>query len=262
MCKLEEFFKILDSRAPIEYSYKCIERGDYDNSGIILKCKDAVSRALFSLDLSVFAVESAKKKKCDLIVTHHPAIYDPISKLSVEEAFTAALTNAAVAGISVISMHLNLDTAKEGLDHYLAKGLGAKSYKILDVLEDGGYGREFETEGTLSEFVKGVKKEFDTERVLFYGNKNDEVKMVASFCGGGSSHAIRFLREGKISADTIVTSDVPHHAIKEIVESGKKLVIVSHYPAEEYGFNRFYEDVKNELNDKAETLYFCDKRFK
>ena len=58
MYNLREFFGVLDKIAPIKYSLMQIEKGDYDNSGILVKMHDSVERALFSLDLSTFAVES------------------------------------------------------------------------------------------------------------------------------------------------------------------------------------------------------------
>ncbi len=78
MYDLKDFFAILDGIAPIKYSYALIEKGDYDNSGVIVAQNSEVKRVLFSLDLSVGAVKRAKNSKCDTIVTHHPAIYHPL----------------------------------------------------------------------------------------------------------------------------------------------------------------------------------------
>ena len=258
MLNVKDFFKILDARAPIELSYKCIERGVYDNSGLIIKCSDENERVAFSLYLSAASVEFAKRKKCDLIVTHHPAIYHAVKTLSIDDPATAPVIAAIRNGISVISMHINLDTAKEGIDYHLAKALGAKSFRILDELEDGGYGREFEIESTLSEFVKGLKKELNTNRVLCYGKGTVKAGKVASFCGGGSAFAEKFVASGMTDAQTIVTSDVPHHVVKEMRDAGKNLVVVTHYAAEEYGFRKYFEMIKGDIKGGVELFYFRD----
>ena len=261
MLKIEEAYKIICDYAPIEYSLESIARGEYDNSGILVDTGNDTRGILFSLDLSKKAVEKARENGCNLIVTHHPAIYSPIKSLSVKNG-TAPVLLAIKNGVSVISMHLNLDTAKEGIDHFLARCCGATEYKIIDPLFSGGYGRVYGVDKTLAEFTDGIKKELSTERVTYYGEGSKKAGTVASFCGAGSSLALRYLHESRFDADTIVTSDVPHHVIKELLDLGKNLVVIAHYPAEEYGFFKFYEKIRPEFEGKAETLYFCDTALK
>lgn len=260
MYKLNDFYAILEKHAPIRLSESCIEKGMYDNSGIIVKQSENCKSALFTLDLSTEAVKKAKRLKCDVIVTHHPAIYAPIKCLSFE-GDTGALLEAIASKISVISLHLNLDMAKNGIDYCLSTALGAKEFKILDDFGDGeGYGREFSINAkTFAEIKALAKKNLKTNRVFTYGNLKEKVNAVASFCGAGSGDAVKLL--GALRADLIVTSDVPHHAIKAIVEAGKKLMILPHYSAENYGFNEYYAQIAKELNGNMQTYYFEDKRF-
>ena len=259
MCSLEKLYAIIEDYAPIEISHKAIERGDYDNSGIIVKNTETVSKILFSLDLSNASVEYAKQMGCDAIVTHHPAIYTPIKNL-VYDGQTGALLSAIKAGISIISSHLNLDMATLGIDYYLAKALGATEQKILDRLyQEYGYGREFLLkERSLVDFVNQAKEQLNTDKIIAYGN--NAVKKVASFCGGGSSIAMEIVLKGLTDADTIVSSDIPHHVLKELIEKGKNVVIIPHYVSEQYGFNKFYQSVSQKLTD-VETFYFIDDRF-
>ena len=258
MLKIDDLFNILNEISPIDLSYKCIEKGDYDNSGIIIRSHENVEKILFSLDLSLAAIAKAKRLGCDTIVTHHPAIYYPVKSLSEKDMVTAPIVKAAENKLNVISMHLNLDVADNGIDASLCKGLGGEKYRILDRLtEKDGYGREF----TLSEFVNKIKKEFKTNRVTVYGNRKSVIDKAASFCGGGASYAEKAVNEGKTDAKVIITSDMPHHVIKELVENGKSVIIMTHYSAENYGFNLFSERAGNKLKLKAETFVFNDKRF-
>lgn len=259
MYDLKDFFAVLDGIAPIKYSYALIEKGDYDNSGIIVAQSSEVKRVLFSLDLSVGAVKQAKKIKCDTIVTHHPAIYHPVKTLDGENA---ALLSAVNGGLNVISMHLNLDVAKGGVDESLAAGLGGENAEILDRLEDGaGYGRKFYLGKSVAEIKKTIKNVLRTDRTLFYGDKGKSVGYAASFCGGGAGYAEDMLIKGKLDGvDAVITSDVPHHIIKRFYEAGKALFIVTHYAAENYGFGEFYERVKNEVSEKIEISYYEDKK--
>lgn len=259
MYDINGFFSVLDGIAPIRLSYKLIEKGDYDNSGIIVRQNEEIKKVLFSLDLSVGAVKSAKKNKCDTIVTHHPAIYHPIKCL---DSGNAALLFAINANLNVISMHLNLDVAKFGIDQSLAEGLGGKDIEILDVLEDGvGYGRKFYSGMSVAEIKATIRKNLRTARTLFYGDGKKVIGNIASFCGGGAGYAEDMLLSGKLSGvDAIITSDVPHHLIKRFTEDGKALFIITHYAAENYGFKKFYERVKKEVSEKAEVLFYEDKK--
>ncbi len=259
MYKLKDFLGFLEQYAPLELSYKTIEKGGYDNSGIIVDSGKAVQKTLFCLDLNKESVEQAVNLGVDTIVTHHPAIYSPLKSLRVEgegESVLFAIQN----GLNVISMHLNLDLAKEGIDHYLASAFGAKNYKILDILCDGfGYGREFLVDKTVEELVGDAKKLFKTDKILAYGG--GKIEKIATFCGSGASIALDLIRKDKCDADAIVTSDVAHHELLEMIKQNKKVIIIPHYVSEEYGFNKFYEWTK-ENSDKVQAYYFDDKRFR
>ena len=259
MLKIKDFVAVLEKLAPLSLSQKMIERGAYDNSGIIIRNNDSVENVLFSLDLSKQVVLKAVEFGCDTIVTHHPAIYSPISNL---DAFgeTADVLFAARSGLNVISFHLNLDVAQEGIDFYLAKSLGAENEKIIEVIDENiGYGREFFIDRILTDFVREIKVNLGTDKVIFYGE--DNVKSVASFCGAGGGSILEYARREQ-SADTIISSDLSHHVIKELIEKGKKVIIIPHYVAEDFGFNKFYERIKDLASGSIRAYYFEDKRFK
>ena len=177
---------------------------------------------LFSLDLTENAVDFAVENGCDAIVTHHPAIYAPIKELSFD-GDTKALLKATVSGLNVISMHLNLDIAESGIDAYLSSGLGVKNAKVLDLISGQcGYGRQGSVPSIdLKEFVDKAKTEFGSDKIIGYGD--GVVEKVASFCGSGASHAEKLVKSGLTDADTIVTSDIPHHLLLSLIEKGKKV---------------------------------------
>ena len=263
MLKLEDLRGLFDRLAPYEISYKTIENGGYDNSGIIIRSHDEIERVLYSLDLSFDVIKRAKYLKCDTIVTHHPAIYSPIKSLDVADGVTGAVALAIENKINVISNHLNLDMTTGGIDECLCEGISGEKGKILDRLYgDYGYGREFCLEGiTLGELSKKIKRTFSTKQLVVYGKKTTRLSIGASFCGGGDNHALDAVKKGLTSAEVIITSDAPHHVIKELVEMNKCLVLISHYASENYGFKKFYERVKKETSDKVESFYFEDRRF-
>ena len=253
--KINEIFNLLNEYAPIELSNAfCNAINGYDNSGIIAHTSEEIRGILFSLDLTEKAVLTAIERGCNLIVTHHPAIYKPISNLSEGDVLLKAINNK----IGVISFHLNLDVARFGIDYYLAKGLGGETHKILLPLgENVGYGRKFTVNKTLNEIVERYKSEFLSNRVIVYGDLNEKVEKMATFCGAG-------LDESEISlasdCDLLLSADIKHHVILKALQQGKKLIEVTHYSSEFYGFNKFYQAIKDKLNGLT-TVINLEKDF-
>ena len=252
--ELKEVFEKLETIAPVALSNEfCAKFKMYDNSGIIIDCKEDIKGVLFSLDLSSKAIEEAKKKGFNLIITHHPAIFGGISRISADDLIGTCLKS----GISVISMHLNFDAAPCGIDHHLMRGLGGEKAEILDGLQNGGYGRVYRVkEVKFSELEIAVCKNFNTQRALFYGDKNKTVKKIASFCGAGcNNEAIEFARFG--GADVFVSSDMKHHEIAKLIELGINVIHLTHYSAENYGFNKIYTQISSAFS--IPSAYFADK---
>ena len=178
---------------------------------------------------------------------------------SSNDGYLRAAQKAAFSIMSEICAEgfINLDSAAGGIDEELMLGLGGISGRSMHILTDGSYGKAFAVhEEPLDSFVARVKARFQTERVVVYGTR--PVKKVASFCGAGmDDETVAFaLAEG---ADTFVSSDAKHHHIAALVEHGVNVVLLTHYAAENYGFVRFAENLKNKLKGLPVTV-FTDER--
>ena len=238
---IETVFSIIDEYAPFQLSsdFQAMING-YDNSGIIAGVKGDINGVLFTLDLTFESVQNAIENNCNLIVTHHPAIYSPV------KAVDGALLKAIQSNIGVISAHLNLDCANEGIDYYLAGGLGAKRQDIIYDLGNGcGYGRIFEVDETASSLKQKYVNTFETQNVMLFGDKTKKIKSVASFCGSGLD--IAEIEHAK-DVQLYVSSDIKHHVILYALEMGKCVMNVSHYSSEVYGYKRFFNQIKGKLN--------------
>lgn len=269
--KSTEFFNIIEPIAPIAYSKEfCSRYGAYDNSGLLIDCGNEVRAAVFALDLSA-AVEKAAKIGAGAIVTHHPAIYSKLSSLSCGDETGGAVLAAARAGISVISMHLNLDAAEDGIDECLARAVrlaardalgepgceaataagdtaGAAEEKMLNfACGSGGYGRVYDLAGGKEVSAAALKLSLDRvisgKHTLLYASAYKKVKRAASFCGAGADEeAVAFAV--KNGADALISSDFKHHILKEAVSRGMAVIAPTHYASESYGFEKFYLKVK------------------
>lgn len=256
--KLCEFYSVANELAPKALSDEyCEKYGAYDNSGILIDTGEEITGVLFSLDLSFAAIEKAIENKANLIVTHHPAIYGKIDGIRAGDfqPLGEKLVVALRKGISVISMHLNLDGAKGGIDESLAQGIclsvGAgtsspQNAQVMHPLSMGGYGRAYDVEKTpIERLIENIKKTFQTERVCVYGTKK-EIGRVASFCGGGADEeAVAFaVNQG---ADAIISSDFKHHVITLALEKNLTVIALTHYASENYGFEKYYQKIRQSI---------------
>ena len=74
--KSTEFYALAEQFAPKSLSDEfCRRYGAYDNSGLLLDSGEDAEKILFSLDLSLAAIERAKREGAGIICTHHPAVY-------------------------------------------------------------------------------------------------------------------------------------------------------------------------------------------
>ena len=259
---VESLLKILEENvAPLKVSNDfCARYKMYDNSGIIINCGKKIDGVLFTLDLSLESVKRAKEAGFNAIVTHHPAIFGGITSFDLtDNAQAKALGECIADGISVISMHLNFDAAPQGIDYFLMKGLGGVNAETLDKVEGGAYGRCYGVPAqTFRDYIEKVKDAFKTSRLLSYGDNERMVKRVASFCGSGcDDNAIAFAKSNEV--DVFVSSDMKHHKIAELVESGINVVQLTHYCAETYGFSEIYNKIKQIMD--IPSSYFVDERF-
>ena len=258
MIELSKLNDILDSICPLYLSEDFIKCGAYDNSGVIVNTHDKIHKIAFSLDMDKSSLDYALSNSCDTLITHHPAIYKGISSLSVDNPVESNLITSVKNDLNVLSMHLNLDIAKGGIDDCLAEKLGGKEIKTVNIISgDFGYGKEFLIEETSFEkYVETVSDKLKAKKVLSYGK--GKVKKVVSFCGAGGEEALKYSGD----ADTVVTSDISHHEIRDLMDKGKKVIILTHYAAEIIGFYEFYKNVKKRLSGKAECLFFDRKELR
>lgn len=252
--KLKNAFEAIERVcAPVALSDElCARYNHYDNSGVLVENEGEITGVLFSLDFTPAAAEEAVKRGCNLIVTHHPAIYHGQKRITPSnDLISRALVTCIKNGIGVISMHLNFDSAEEGIDYFLMKGLGGTQAEIMDKLSVGGYGRLYEIpEIKFSDFVKKIGKTFNTKRIFAYGDPTRRIKKVASFCGAGADESAGgFAIEG--GADVIVSADFAHHMITGLYYNGVNVVQMTHYASEVYGFTRMAQKLIPELGVPA-----------
>ena len=266
--KLSEIYAVANEIAPKRLSDEyCKTYGAYDNSGILVDTGDEINGVLFTLDLTAAAIAQAKEIGANLIITHHPVIYGKISHILGEEPLGGKLVECIKNGISIVSMHLNLDVAQGGIDESLMQGVclstgraTGENVACMHALEGGAYGRAYDVaEVSLGALAEGMKSTFSTQKLLVYGDMDGKVKRVASFCGAGADEeTLRFAKAQ--GADVVISSDFKHHLISYALEEGMQVIVLTHYASEQYGYKKYYEKMRRQTS-VACTYHVEDELF-
>ncbi|HPO54394.1 MAG TPA: Nif3-like dinuclear metal center hexameric protein [Ignavibacteriaceae bacterium] len=128
--KINEILKHIEDWAPPGIAW------DKDNPGIQVGSAEARARnVLICLDLTREIVKEAVLNKCNLIISHHPLIFNPIRKIQISDDPTSQLIELLIKNnITLYSAHTNLDFSKNGVSFQLAKTLGLKNISFLKAL--------------------------------------------------------------------------------------------------------------------------------
>lgn len=106
---------------------------DYDNTGLLIGNADQpIKRILCCLDVTEAVAEEAVKLDCQLICAHHPVIFPKLRRIVTSEPTGNLIHTLIRHNISVIAAHTNLDAARDGVSHELARTLGLEDISLLD----------------------------------------------------------------------------------------------------------------------------------
>lgn len=83
-----------------------------------------VIRATVALDRSLAAIQQAKSQGAQLLLTHHPLIFDPIKSVTSDTYEGRAIQALIQSDIAHIAAHTNWDAAKGGINDTLCQLLG------------------------------------------------------------------------------------------------------------------------------------------
>jgi len=128
--KLSELCSYLDNAVPLSF------QEGYDNSGLQAGLPESeITSALITLDVTEKVIDEAIKKGCDIVVSHHPLIFNGIKKITGRSATERILFSAIKNDIAVYSSHTNLDMMSGGVSRKMAQKLGLQNIKVLQPLK-------------------------------------------------------------------------------------------------------------------------------
>ena len=253
--KIKEITDFLETVAPLEYQER------YDNAGLIVGNKEIEFKgAVICLDSTEEVVDEAIKLGYNLIIAHHPIIFQGIKKLTGKTYIGRTILKAIKNDIAIYAIHTNIDNAfLNGVSTKIASKLGFTNLEILDpkpefILKGDKVGTgviaTLENAMDEMEFLHYLKKKLNLNCIKYTKLRDKPIKKIA-ICGGACS----FLLKKAISteADIFITADFKYH---EYFDAENKLIIadIGHYESEIFTIELIFDILNNKFSTFAARL--------
>ena len=240
---IKDVINYLESRFPISNA----EDFDQPKLGLVIGSENiTLSNIMLTLDMNLEVLEEAITKGCNLIISHHPYLFTPLSKVLFESPKAQVLRKMFEHQISLYCMHTNLDVGLGGVNDVLANKLKFKNIKTINNEANKGNYLRYGTvdQMTVSEYAKIVKKELGLNGVRV-SLPNKKIKTVG-VVGGSGAHPYDIQNAISVGCDCYVTGEVKLNIAQEAKELGLAIIEVNH-GTEKFVFEQLQIDLKNDL---------------
>lgn len=207
----------------------------WDNSGLQTgSMANIVTGVVLALDCTDAVIDYAAKTGANVIITHHPLIFDKLSAVLDDTPVAKLVQNR----ISLICAHTNLDMAKEGVSDCLAQALG--------LTECVGFGEDnvgrigiLEHSMMPEEFAALIKSRLKT--AVTYWDSGREIRRVALVSGAGSDFAAD---AAALGADAYLTGELKHNYFADLSATGMSMFAAGHYATERVVLPKIKEKIQ------------------
>ncbi len=252
---MDEFVQVVETIAPMKLA--C----EWDNSGLLLRCGETVSRVLIALDATMAVANEAVSGGFDMILAHHPTLFSAVKALDHRRQTDAVIMSLIRSGISLYAAHTTFDKTAGGINDMLAKKLALTDVATAAGPEDG-----LMRVGNLDEamekdaFLRRVKQALAVDGLRVSNWPHGTVTTVAVLGGSGGDFVSAAKEAG---ADVLVTGEAKHHHFLEAEACGLLLVDAGHYATEQGFVSEIFMSLQSCLNEVQLHLGFekakCEK---
>lgn len=231
MATVKDVYTFIDKIAPFNM------QEEWDNSGFLVGDENqVVNKILFALDITTDVINQAIDCGADLIITHHPLIFKPVSNVLSDTIIYKLIENK----ISIICAHTNYDKAIDGVNDILCNAIGLNNFeKIENTCLNIAY-----TEKSIftKDFVCEIKAKLGG--IVRYNSIEKSINKIA-VCSGSGSDYIQLAKE--MECDALLTGDASHHAFLDADEMGILLVAAGHFETENIAIKPLLEKIEKEF---------------
>lgn len=125
--RCDKIIKIIEDWAPKSIAW------EKDNIGLqVGSVRREVKNILLCLDVNNKVVDEAVRKNCNLIISHHPLLFKPLTNFDLDKDKRSLIIEKLLKkDITLYSAHTNLDFTKDGVSFQLAKKIGLINQNFL-----------------------------------------------------------------------------------------------------------------------------------
>lgn len=246
--KTSQVIRALGSIAPAGIA------ASWDNSGWQIRHESTnVTGLLLTIDVTTEVLDEATQAQANLIVSHHPLIFDPLKMLDLHFAKARVIAKAIQDEVNVFSMHSNLDVSPHSPSFALAELLGLAKIRFLSPLRlrapfDVGWGAVGKLEQSIS--VSALKdliiQSLQTELVRVVTADMSQTFRSVAIGAGSLSNLIPNVLEQSLTV--YITSDVKYHDAQYAVNNGLTILDVDHYFAERPVLDKIQRTLEPQLD--------------
>ena len=266
--RIGDVISVLNQHAPLDTAE------DWDNVGLLIGDPQLiVTGVVTSIDLTHDVLKTAKEKKFNLILTHHPCIFPKNQGLSKITA-GSVVYEAIREGIAVAAYHTNFDVCALEILQSISQRLGIAAKGRLfeesktDLMElvahvpepaaseawvrGQGYGfwGEFPEPKAFSDFANDVKRMFNINGFWITNPVPSQVKRIAFVAGKGASFIEAAI---KVGCDVFVTGEAGYHSALGGVRRGLTVMELGHRESERF----FIEAMRKWISNLDLELVEC-----
>ena len=224
----------------IERYYPLSLQEDWDKCGLqIGDVHQDVTKIMISLNADLPSLKEAISNNCQMLITHHPFLLDPIKNIDKDSIMGQFIYTAIENHIIVYSSHTALDNVS--MNKWLIEELGVHDLQVGDQTGISQIAT-LNTPMTMDAFLDYVQQVYHLDHIKYAG-KVDIVKKVAVCGGSGAGFMDQFY--GK--ADAYLTGDTKYHQAKAAIDHHLLLVDINHH-AENIMVDRLKELLEKELD--------------
>ncbi len=228
---VKEILDYINSFSPLNFAES------FDNVGLLVGDENTKIRGICcALDITNEVVDEAVEAGANLIIAHHPVIFDPLKRIPAWSPVARLIQN----DICAVCIHTNFDMTEGGVNDSLLELLGFKSSAVLEPVHQNGLGFgavcDLELAFTAKALAEHCKKSLDLESVRFTRG-GGIIRRVAVCCGSGiNGKVMQLAREA--GCDAIISGDIKHNFWIEAGNCGISLVDAGHFGTEKQAPHR------------------------
>ncbi len=222
----------------------------WDNVGLLVGDPSrSASRIMTCLTLSEDVADEAIAENVDLIVTHHPLPFRPLTRIVTDRTEGRILWNLIVSQTAIYCPHTAYDSATEGVNQQWANMLGLSEVEpllpsALDPTVGTGRVGSLSQQTNLACFAELVSGAMKTTRVRVVGSDSHVVTKVVIACGSGGS---LFHAAIDTKADAMVTGEATFHDLLAARAAGMAVVLTGHYASERFALESLADRIADEF---------------